>query len=177
MTTAINKVFEVAYPPGTVWSLISDPEKVVVCVPGATITQKVDDDHYKGHVELKFGPVKAGYDGLITFLERDANTRRLSLKGSGIDSKGKGNAEMTMNGTLAEKGTGTEVNITMHVSVTGMLAQFGSRLITDASNQVFDQFVANIKAKLSGGEVHSDLDAGSVVGGIIKGIFGGKKTE
>lgn len=177
MTTSINKVFQVDYPVGTVWSLFSDPEKVVSCVPGANLTEKVDEDHYKGHVELKFGPVKAGYDGLVTFLERDAAAHTLSLKGSGTDTNGKGSAEMTMNGTMTAKETGTEVNITMNVSVIGMLAQFGSRLITDASNQVFDQFVNNFKAKLAGGAVNSELNAGSLVGGIIKGIFGGNKPQ
>jgi hypothetical protein len=176
MTTVINKVFQVEYPIDTVWNNLSDPEKIVSCVPGATLTEKVDDNNYKGHVELKFGPVKAGYDGLITFLQRDAVAKKMSLKGTGTDTKGKGSAEMTMDGTLIAKDGGTEVNITMNVNVTGMLAQFGSRLITDASNQVFDQFVRNFKSRLAGGEVDNALHAGSLVGGMIKGIFGGNKS-
>ena len=96
------------------------------------------------------------------------------LNGKGNDSKGKGNAEMTMSGQLTEKDGGTDVNVTMEINVSGMLAQFGSRLINDVSNQVFDQFVSNFKAQLSGGQVDSTLSAGSLVGGVIKGIFGKK---
>ena len=55
-----------------------------------------------------------------------------------------------------------------------MLAQFGSRLINDVSNQVFEQFVNNFKARLSGGEVDNTLSAGSLAGTVIKGIFGKK---
>jgi uncharacterized protein len=177
MTTSINKIFHVEQPVDVVWASLTDPEKVVVCVPGATLKEKVDDDNYKGEVELKFGPIKAGYGGLITFLERDAATHRMVLKGAGTDNKGKGGADMKMDGTLTEKDGGTEVNVTMDVTVTGMLAQFGSRMIHDVSNQVFDQFIKNFKAQLAGGEVDNKLKTGSLVGTAIKSLFGGKKSD
>ena len=174
MTTSINKSFHVDHPVDQVWNNLTDPNKIVLCVPGAHLTEQVDENNYKGGVELKFGPVKAKYDGVITFVERDAVGKKMVLNGKGNDSKGKGNAEMTMSGQLTEKDGGTDVNVTMEINVSGMLAQFGSRLINDVSNQVFDQFVSNFKAQLSGGEVDSTLSAGSLVGGVIKGIFGKK---
>ncbi|NUO01144.1 MAG: SRPBCC family protein [Saprospiraceae bacterium] len=174
MTTTITKTFQVDFPIDTVWDNLTNPDKVVNCVPGASLTEKVDADNFKGEVELKFGPVKAKYAGLITFLERDATTRKMVMKGVGTDSKGKGGADMQMNGQLIEKDGGTEVSVSMEVSVTGMLAQFGSRLINDVTNQVFDQFVNNFKGQLSGQDVDNSLSAGSIVGGVIKGIFGNK---
>lgn len=176
MTTSINKIFQVEQPIQAVWANLIDPEKVVVCVPGATLTEKVDENNYKGEVELKFGPIKAGYTGLITFIERDAAGHRMILTGAGVDNKGKGGADMRMNGLLSEKDGGTEINVTMDVSVTGMLAQFGSRMISDVSNKVFDQFIANFKAQLTGGEVDSELKTGSLVGTAIKSLFGGNKS-
>lgn len=176
MNTSINKSFHVAQPIDAVWANLTDPEKVVVCVPGAKLTEKVDENNYKGGVELKFGPVKASYGGLITFIERDLAAHRMILKGAGTDNKGKGGADMTMNGVLSEKDGGTEVNVTMDISITGMLAQFGSRMIQDVSNQVFDQFVSNFKAQLEGGEIDSKLKTGSLVGTAIKSLFGGNKS-
>ena len=174
MTTTITKTFQVDFPIDAVWDNLTNPEKVVNCVPGASLTEKVDGDNFKGEVELKFGPVKAKYAGLITFLERDIATRKMVMKGVGTDSKGKGGADMEMNGHLVEKDGGTEVSVSMEVSVTGMLAQFGSRLINDVTNQVFDQFVNNFKGQLAGQTVDNDLSAGSIVGGMLKGIFGSK---
>ncbi|MDP4264586.1 MAG: SRPBCC family protein [Bacteroidota bacterium] len=176
MNTTITKSFHVEHSIGDVWANLTNPEKVVVCVPGASLTQKIDDNNYKGEVELKFGPVKARYGGLITFTERDAAAHKMTLKGTGTDTKGKGGAEMGMTGKLSEKDGGTDVDVSMEVSVTGMLAQFGSRLINDVSNHVFDQFVSNFKAQLSGQEVDTSLHTGSMVGSVIKGIFGGKKS-
>lgn len=177
MTTSINKVFLVNHPIDEVWNNLTDPEKIVTCVPGATLSEKIHDNSYKGQVALKFGSVKAGYDGLINFTERDAAAKKMSLKGTGVDTKGKGNAEMLMNALLTKKDGGTEVNVTMDVIIAGMLAQFGSRLINDVSNQVFDQFISNFKNKLSGAEVDPSLHTGSLAGAVIKGIFtGGKKS-
>jgi uncharacterized protein len=171
MTTSINKSFEINQAIDTVWANLTNPSEIVTCVPGATLTEQIDEDNYKGQVELKFGPVKAAYDGKITFLERNAATKTMSLKGLGLDSKGKGSAEMGMNATLTPTADGTSVNATMDITITGMLAQFGSRLINDVSNQVFDQFVNNFKAKLSGGEVDSQIHAGSMIGSMVKGLF------
>ncbi len=174
MTTSITKTFEVDSDLESTWANLSDPEKVVICVPGASLTEKVDENNYKGEVELKFGPVKAKYAGLISFLERNAEAHKMVLKGTGTDSRGKGGAEMKMEGNLSAKGKGTSVNVMMELNVTGMLAQFGSRMINDVSNQVFDQFVSNFKNQLEGREVDSKLHTGSLVGGVVKGFFGKK---
>jgi uncharacterized protein len=176
MNTSITKSFQVPQPVEAVWANLTDPEKVVVCVPGAKLTEKVDENNYKGEVDLKFGPVKASYGGLITFVERNEATRTMELKGAGTDNKGKGGADMVMKGVLTEKDGGTNVDVTMDISITGMLAQFGSRMIQDVSNQVFDQFVGNFKAQLTGGEIDNTLKTGSLVGTAIKSLFGGNKS-
>lgn len=168
MKTAINKTFVVNEPIDKVWANLTSPEKVVSSVPGASLTGQIDDDNYEGAVTLKFGPIKASYTGKITFLERDQNDYKMVMKGVGTDSKGKGGADMIMTGILKEVEGGTEVNANMDVTVTGMLAQFGSRLINDVSGSVFDQFVGNFQKQLAGEEVDNTMKAGS----MIKGIFG-----
>lgn len=174
MNAKINKTITVNQPLDTVWNLITDPEKIVSCVPGASLTSKESENEYKGQVEFKMGPVKAKYDGLATFLSRDATTHKMSLKGVGLESKGKGNAEMLMDAVLTEVDAGTAISLTMDINVSGMMAQFGSRLINDVSGQLLDQFGKNLEAKLSGGEVDKDVHTGSIIGSVVKGLFGGK---
>ena len=177
MTTTLNKVFTAEHNIDEVWANLSDPNKIVNCVPGASLTGQIDENNFNGKVQLKFGPVKAGYDGLITFTQRDPSAKKMSLKGAGVDEKGKGNAEMVMNAALTKKNAGTtEVTVSMEISVTGMMAQFGSRLIADVSNNVFDQFVNNFKAQLDGKPFDNSLSAGSVVSSVVKGLFGGNKS-
>jgi uncharacterized protein len=181
MKTTIEKEFVVQEPIAKVWEYLSDPTKIVECVPGATLTEKIDDKNYKGQVTSSFGPVKASYNGEIQITEMDAATHKMALVGKGLDSKGKGSADMLMNGSLVEKDGGTAIKFTMEISISGMLAQFGSRLIKDVSENLLNQFVENFKAKLAGKEVKSEMNATSMMGTVLKstlgGIFGGSKEE
>ena len=90
MKTTIEKEFQINEPIAKVWEYLSDPTKIVSCVPGATLTEKIDDQNYKGQVTSSFGPVKASYNGEIHIAELDAQNFKLSLVGKGVDSKGKG---------------------------------------------------------------------------------------
>ena len=174
MNANISKTFQVAHPIDSVWANITNPEKIVVCVPGASLTEMIDENNFKGEVELKFGPVKAKYGGSISFLERDVQQHSMKMKGAGTDVKGKGGADMLLDAVLKEIEGATEVSVTMDVTVQGMLAQFGSRLVTDATSHVFDQFVSNFKNQLDGKDVKGALSAGAMMGSMIKGMFGGK---
>ena len=179
MKTTIEKIFQVEEPVAKVWEYLSNPTKIVTCVPGATLTEEIDEKHYKGEVTTKFGPVKAKYNGDITIEELDESIHKMVLNGKGLDSKGKGSAEMVMNGILNENKEGTEVSFSMEIAITGMLAQFGARLIKDVSDQLLNQFVANFKDLLSGKEIDNSINAGSMMGSMVKnklgGIFGGDK--
>lgn len=149
MTTTINKKFELAEPIEKVWIYLADPTKIVTCVPGASLTEKIDDRNFKGQVAMKLGPVKVKFNGDVEIIELDKANWKMNLKGKGLDSKGKGSADMKMNGLLSPTDNGTAVDFTMTLSIVGKLAQFGSRLINDVTDQVLNQFVANFKAKLA----------------------------
>lgn len=149
MTTTINKKFELEEPIEKVWIYLADPTKIVTCVPGASLTQKIDDRNFKGQVAMKLGPVKVKFNGAVEIEELDKANWLMNLKGKGLDAKGKGSADMKMNGTLQEIPVGTAVNFTMTLSIVGKLAQFGARLINEVTDQVLNQFVDNFKAKLA----------------------------
>lgn len=180
MEATITNNFTLDEPIDKVWAGLSNPIEISGCVPGASITEQLDENNYKGEVSLKFGPVKSKYDGEITIAEMDNENHTMVLKGKGLDSKGKGSAEMTMNGKAKEVADGTEVDFEMVVNIQGTLAQFGSRLINDVSDQLMKQFVDNFKSMLSGEEVDNTLKAGNMMGSVLKsrmsGLFG-KKTE
>ena len=190
MNTLITKQFEIDQPIDIVWKNLSNPEEIVTCVPGAAITEKIDDNNYKGEVITKFGPIKAAYAGDIGIVEMDHTNHKMQLKGRGLDSKGKGSADMIMNGSLSEVNGKTQVDFSMDITIIGTLAQFGSRLINDVSDQLLNQFVTNFSNKLDadtggGGEGEAEevaektppadnaLDATSLFGTVIKSIFGG----
>ena len=181
MKTIIEKTFQVEESMPKTWEYLSDPAKIVNCVPGASLTEKIDDRRYKGEVVAKFGPVKTKYNGEITIDSLDESDYTMVLKGKGLDSKGKGSADMLMNGKLNGSEGGTEVNFAMEIAITGVLAQLGARLIKDVSNQLLNQFIANFKDLLAGKEVDNSMNAGKVMGSVVKkklgGIFGEDKKQ
>ena len=177
MEAKISKQFSLEEPIEKVWAMLSNPTEISECVPGASITEQIDDNNYKGEVTLKFGPVKSKYDGQITIVEADADAYKLVLQGKGLDSKGKGSAEMTMTGVATATDNGTDVDFNMTVNIQGTLAQFGSRLINDVSDQLMKQFIGNFQKLLEGVEFDNSLKAGSMMGSVVKGLFKKKPKE
>ena len=48
MEVTADKEFQVKSDVESMWKLLSDPAKVVVCVPGAQLTEVVDEMNFKG---------------------------------------------------------------------------------------------------------------------------------
>jgi len=182
MKVSIDKNFEIAQPVSKVWEYLLDPYKVAECVPGVKLTEKISETEYKGDVGLKLGPVNASFNGVITYAKVDEVAREIHLVGKGVDKKGKGSVEMALEMKLQESGNVTMVNTTMNVTVIGVMAQFGSRLISDVSDHIFKQFVSNFQTMMSGQEIDEKdkkVKGGAMVGtvakSIVKNIFGKKE--
>ena len=153
MKTNLTKSFEVPQKTELIWNHLIDPTKIMDCVPGVSIDEKVGENHYKGKVGMKFGPMGVKYDADIFYNEIDIENKKIILSGNGVDSKGNGNAEMKMTINLIELDSGgVKMDAIMDVTVNGKIAQFGSRLIDTVSNQLFKQFVSNFSKKLANAE-------------------------
>jgi len=145
----IEKTFQVTQPIEQVWSLLSDPAKVASCVPGAQIREKVDDKTFKGSISVKVGPSLTDYKGEVQILRLDRQNHEIEIQGKGQDVRGRGSASLTMTGKLAALDGGvTQVTSVSEVNVVGILAQMGSRVITEVSNIMFDKFSQNFRALL-----------------------------
>lgn len=149
MALRIEKTFHVTESVETVWSFLSDPAKVASCVPGAQITEQVDERTYRGTISVKVGPSVTNYKGEVQIVRMDALTYEIEMVGKGQDVKGRGSASMTMTGKLATlEGGATQVTSTSEVNVVGILAQMGSRVITEVSNIMFEKFSKSFQALL-----------------------------
>ena len=141
MQVKTTKTFQVEVPVAQVWEFLKDPRKVATCVPGAQITEALDDRRYAGTITVKVGPVVSDYRGELSIERLDAQKYEIELLGKGRDVKGKGSASMKMVGKLrALPDGGTEVTGTSEISIIGVLAQFGSRMVEEVSGQMFGEF-------------------------------------
>jgi len=149
MGIPIEKSFVVRAPAEAVWTFLTDPHEVASCLPGAAITEQVDNATYGGTITVKVGPVTANYKGKLHFDRLDAAAREAELSASGQETKGKGGADMRMTSRVVERSPEeTEVVIRSDVNVVGVLAQFGRGMIVDVSDQLFSRFTDCVHRKL-----------------------------
>ena len=149
MAMEISKSFVVRASPEAAWSFLTDPVRVARCLPGAAITNQVDERTHAGTITVKVGPIAATYKGTMRFERLDPAARTAEIVAAGQDVRGKGGADLRMTSTLVERAPGeTEVQITSQVNVMGILAQFGRGMIQDVSDQMFGTFVEAVRAEL-----------------------------
>ena len=72
MKVKADKKFLVNVDIDSVWTVLTNSEKIVVCVPGAQLTETIDEDHFKGKVTIKIGPVTAKFNDDVEFIKRDS---------------------------------------------------------------------------------------------------------
>ena len=167
MAVKIEKNFQVKEPVDQVWAFLSDPKKVVTCVPGAQITEQVDDTHYKGSISVKVGPSVTDYKGEVEIVRLDPLAHEIEILGKGTDVRGKGSASMKMTGTVrTTPDGGSEVVSISELNVVGILAQMGARVIQEVSNIMFGQFMNNFRQKLESGADQPGPGAAKPVSGV-----------
>jgi uncharacterized protein len=162
MAMEISKSFVVKASPEAAWNFLTDPVRVARCLPGAAITNQVDERTHAGTITVKVGPVTATYKGTMQFERLDPEARTAEIVATGQDVRGKGGAQLRMTSALVERAPGeTEVTITSHVNVMGLLAQLGRGMIHDVSDQMFATFVAAARAELERPETSTNPTTGS----------------
>ena len=129
--------------PDEVFTLLNEVERVVACLPGASISGH-DGDTYQGGVKVKVGPVSAAYAGTVRFLEVDHERRHLRLQARGADTRGNGDAEAEVELTAEEAPDGTILRLHTDLLIRGKIAQFGKGVISAVSNKLLGQFAANL---------------------------------
>ena len=194
MEVKAEKNLKLNQDPDMIWKCMIDPSFMVKSVPGAELTEQLDERNFKGKITIKIGPVTAKFNGEAEFTKLEEADYELTMEGKGLDTSGKGGANMTMNIKLStlEEG-GTEMQSSMSLSITGRLAQFGARMIVAVNNKMFDQWATSFtellneqtSSKDSEEKSNNQPDNGNVAEptpvkalplawAAIKGLFGSK---
>jgi carbon monoxide dehydrogenase subunit G len=147
--------FTVPVPVEQAWDVLLDVERVAPCMPGATV-ESVDGDSFTGKVKVKVGPITVAYAGAASFVEKDADARRVVVEAKGKETRGAGTAAATVTAQLAAADAGTAVSVTTDLAITGRPAQFGRGVMTDVGAKLLGQFADCLAGQLAAG---NDADA------------------
>lgn len=142
--------FDVPLPPAQAWATLMDIERIAPCMPGAELTEKVDDSTYKGKVSVRLGPVALTFQGTATFENVDNDAHTANVKAQGADAKGRGGANATVGFHLEPTDTGSKVLIHTDLQLSGSVAQYGrgAGMIQDLASQIIGQFAKNLSAQI-----------------------------
>jgi carbon monoxide dehydrogenase subunit G len=149
MKVELQKSYAIPAPADLAWLLLNDIEKLAGCMPGATITERIDACHYRGNVAVKFGPASMAFRGEIEVAELAPAERSVHLIGKGVDSTGSSGASMDLKARIeAIDATSCTLVGTSEVSVSGKAAAFGGRMMGSVADQVLKQFATNFAARV-----------------------------
>ena len=144
--------FEVPLQPAEAWAVLMDIRRIAPCMPGAELTEVVDEKNYKGKVAVRLGPVALAFAGLVTFEEIDNANRTARVKAQGTDSKGRGGANAMASFRVEDApGGGSKVLVHTDLTLSGSVAQYGRGvgMIQTTAAQIMNQFASNLKAQIA----------------------------
>jgi uncharacterized protein len=155
----IENEFDVPAPVDHVWTYLLDVERVAPCMPGAELTEVIDDHTWKGKVIMKLGPVSLAFAGTVTMQERDDQAKRIVLAAKGMEQKGKGAANASVTSWL-EQGDGvTNVKMRADIHLTGTVAQLSRGLLPEVSRKLTQQFADCLLQSMRAAEVRATESA------------------
>ena len=144
MKVELDKTFKIAAPASAAWQFLQQIEAVAACMPGAEITEQIDEHNYKGKVKSRIGPATMAFDGVIEIKGIDPEKRELRLRGFGQDTKGTSSASMDLTAWVVDGAeAGCELKGQAEVSVNGKVASLGGRMMNQVADQILNQFGKN----------------------------------
>ena len=165
----IENEFTVATPVGELWAYLLDVERIAPCLPGAELTETVDERTWKGNVLMKLGPVSLSFAGSVVIVERDDEAHRVKLQAKGMEQRGKGAANASITASLVPVDGGTEVSMDADITLSGAAAQLSRGLLPEVSKQLTARFADCLRERLEGLQPTEAVPARSV-GGVRLGL-------
>ncbi len=178
-----DNAFEVPLPPEQAWPVLMNVQGIAPCMPGAQLTEVVDDKTYKGNIGVRLGPVALTFAGTVVFEEIDNAGYSARVRAQGNDAKGRGAAQAKATFRLEPSATGSKVLVHTDLTLSGAVAQYGRGvgMIQATASALMNQFANNLKKQLAdpaAAQAAKPISATSLAGQVawtaIKDKLGGK---
>jgi carbon monoxide dehydrogenase subunit G len=135
--------------PEVIWAALFDPSALQGCFPGCKSVERKSESEYSAVLQVKVGPLNAGFNGLITLTDPEYLTA-VTLAGT-LNGAGAGFARGTARITLQRRDPVTELSYSADLRVGGKLAAVGDRLFGAAVKRNIADFFASFAAFVDAG--------------------------
>ena len=130
-----------------VWDFISEPSKIIECVPGLQSFTVGENRRISATVKVAIGFIRGTFQATSKVVKDDHpnHVAVLELAGSGAGSGFQGTVEIT----LAEAGTETDLKWKADVRISGPLGSLAKPLVEGNVKKIVTELFENVKKKLS----------------------------
>ncbi|MFJ4904123.1 SRPBCC family protein [Streptomyces sp. NPDC093249] len=132
-----HEVF-VPVPAEVLRATLTDPDRVVRCVPGLQRDADAEAGPLTGRLKVRVGGNTITYRGALRIVERDG---AITYEGQGTEVRGKGSAELSLTVVLTPAAEGTGLSFTGALTATGRLADAAAETRSTAGTRLLDRFV------------------------------------
>ena len=136
----VENSFIVPGSPDAAWELLLDTERVIPCMPGAELTETVDESNWKAKMHVKLGPIALTFATDLKREEVDAAGRRAKLFANAREMRGRGAAQARIDTWLETSDSVTTARVVTDLSMSGPVAQYGRGIVQDVASQLVTQF-------------------------------------
>ena len=133
------------------YDAFSHLERIAPCFPGADVVASGDDE-LTGTVAVKLGSVPLVFRGTGRYRERNAGRHRVVVEAHGADVRGMGTAVAVVTTHLSARGGVTDVEVGLDLELTGRPSHYGTGLVDEVVEKLFEQFAGCLASQLPGGE-------------------------
>ncbi|OKJ60920.1 carbon monoxide dehydrogenase [Streptomyces sp. CB02009] len=156
-----HEVF-VPVPAAVLRATLTDPARVVRCVPGLQRDADAEAGPLTGRLKVRVGGNTITYRGALKVVERDG---AITYEGHGTEARGKGTAELSLTVVLTPVAEGTSLSFTGGLTAAGRLAEVTDEARSTAGAKLLDKFVEGLAALAEKPGVPEAPDAETAPGG------------
>lgn len=140
MATELDHTFTTTKPIDQSWAAITDLGRLVPCVQGGRVLEKIDDSNVKAEIVVKMGAMAMEFNGTVQITEQNAGSHRAVMEVKAREKGGQGNANANV--TFSLNGSGGSIHT--RAQITGKAASMGEGAIVGVLDALIKDFTGKL---------------------------------
>ena len=140
MAVTLEHPFTMSHSTDENFVAVTDLERVVPCVEGGSVVERIGDDSVKAEIVVKMGAMSMKFTGTVEVVEKDDAAHRAVLSVKSREAGGQGHANATVTFALADGG-GT---LQTHAQITGKAASMGEGVVAGVLDALIKDFTGKL---------------------------------
>jgi carbon monoxide dehydrogenase subunit G len=136
----LDHTFQTGKPADYNLEAVTDLDRVIPCVEGGSVLERVSDDQAKAEILVKMGAMSMTFKGTVDVVERDGNRAVLRVKSRDTGGTGYANADVTFE---VSDGGG---KIHTMAQISGKAASMGEGVVQSVLDALIKDFTTKLAA-------------------------------